>query len=1059
MAFRALVAAALVITGLAVWPARSGGATAGVVPAGFSDQVVMSGLGQPTAVAFAGDGRVFVADKSGLVNVYDSLTDTTPTLFADLRTQVYNFIDRGLLGLTLDPQFPARPYVYVLYTYDAAPGGTPPRWGTPGASSDGCPDPPGATTDGCIAQARLSRLTASGDHMTGAEQPLVTGWCQQFPSHSIGTVMFGPDGYLYAGAGDAASYNYADYGQTKNPCGDPPFPAGTSLTTPTAEGGALRAQSVRRAPGQPVLLNGSIIRIDPGTGAGAPGNPFASSADQNARRIIAYGLRNPFRFDARPGTDQLWVGDVGWRTWEEIDRIPDMNDGVAENFGWPCYEGAAAQPVWDSLNVNRCETLYSAGNQTAPVYAYNHTAKVVAGDACDPGSSAITGISFENGSNYPAAYDNALFFADAARGCIWAMAAGGGGAPNPAQVTQFVGGAGQVVQLLSGPGGDLFYVDLAGGALHRVSYNGANHPPTAVAAAAPTAGSPPLTVAFDGSGSSDLDPGDTLTYAWDLDADGQFDDGNGVTASRTYTTNGTVAARLRVIDQAGATDIQAVTIVVGPPNNAPVPVIDAPASSLRWRVGDPIAFSGHGTDAEDGTLAASRLSWSLVLNHCPSNCHTHPMQDFAGVASGSFPAPDHEYPTTLSLVLTATDSAGVRVSTSVTLDPATVDLTFATNPAGLQLGVGADAVTAPETRRVIIGSSNGISAAYGQTLGGTPYALDSWSDGGTAAHNVVAPAGATTYTATYRQVVAGCAATPDFFHTIPTPAGPPAAAPLRDGRMVYGTLGADGRYYLAAADGRTAPPGSGPLECYSGISAGAPAIGVGSSFIGLFARSADNGLWQRTLTSSSAGAWSRLPAGASSDAPAIVVTSGDVVHMVVRGTTGAVYHATRRGTTWSGWENLGGAIVGSPTVAAWSGGGIAIFGRGTNDGVYARFGDTGLWGAWSRVGTGLTSAPPTVAWGYGTNRLDVFVSGGVSGVYQNTYNGTSWGGWFRRDATVPAGATLAAAAQPGRVIVYHRSGASTGHLQYLGSGGWVAGTAAYTCGSCVASARSADTFP
>jgi hypothetical protein len=84
------------------------------------------------AVRFASDGRVFVAEKNGRINVFDSLTDTTPTVVADLNVNVYNFWDRGLLGLAPDPNFPTNPYVYVLYTYDhelgsAAPA---PRRGT-----------------------------------------------------------------------------------------------------------------------------------------------------------------------------------------------------------------------------------------------------------------------------------------------------------------------------------------------------------------------------------------------------------------------------------------------------------------------------------------------------------------------------------------------------------------------------------------------------------------------------------------------------------------------------------------------------------------------------------------------------------------------------------------------------------------------------------------------------------------------------------------------------------------------------------------------------------------
>lgn len=1036
--------------------APAGGAAApAAVPEGFSDTVAIGGLSQPTSVAFAADGRVFVAEKSGIVKVFDSLADTSATVFADLRTQVHNFWDRGLLGLALDPGFPARPYVYVLYTLDAEPGGAAPRWGAAGASSDGCPDPPGATTAGCVVQARLSRLTADGDRMTGTERVLVAGWCQQYPSHSVGTVAFGLDGALYASAGDGASFNFTDYGQTGNPCGDPPAPAGTGLTPPNAEGGALRSQSVRRPSGQPVTLDGTIVRVDPDTGAGMPGNPFASSPDPNARRIIAYGLRNPFRFGLRPGTDQLWLGDVGWNTWEEINRVADVNDGVAENFGWPCYEGSGRQGGYDGANLTRCETLYggSGGTPTPPLHAYRHDVPVVPTDACPVGSSALAGIAFESGSNYPAAYGGALFFADAARGCIWAMQRNGAD-PSPGRIVPFVSGASQVVQVLAGPGGDLFYVAMGSGQLRRVSYRGANHPPTAVASATPSSGPAPLTVAFDGRGSHDLDPGDTLRFAWDTDGDGQFDDAATPTASHTYTAEGTVTARLRVTDGAGASDTESLTVTVGPANTPPVPVIDTPTSALRWRVGDTISFSGHATDAEDGTLAPARLAWSVVLEHCPSNCHTHPLQDLAGVASGRFPAVDHEYPSHLSLVLTATDSAGASASTTLRLDPQTVDLSFASAPSGLRLDVGPASVTTPATRPVIVGSSNSVSAPGPQTLGGTRYAFESWSDGGAAAHNIVAPATPATYTATYREVRTGCPPAPSHFYTIPTPTGPPAAAPLPDGRVAYASIGADGQTYLAAADITGDPIAAGPLECHgpAGVAGENPAVAAGEGYVGLFARAADGRILQRFVSADSPGSWAPLPiGGVASTGPSAAVTVDGVVHVVIRGANGAVYHAARRGGTWTGWDNLGGAVVGTPAVAPWPGGGIAIFARGTNDAVYVRRGETGLWTGWARL-PGATRSSPTVAWGYAGGRVDLFVVGTTGGLYQAAYAGGAWGGFARRVGAVPAAARVAAAARPGRVVVYAAAGGTVNAHQY--AGGWLTRPAAYTCDACVPTARS-----
>jgi hypothetical protein len=144
------------------------------------------------------------------------------TVFADLRTNVLNYSDRGLVGMALDPSFPTKPYVYVMYTYDAQIGGTAPQWGVAGQTADSCPTP----DTGCLASGRLSRLQASGDQMVGSEQVLVEDWCQQF-NHSVGMVTFGPDGSLYASAGDGATYQSPDWGQTGNACGDPPGPAGT----------------------------------------------------------------------------------------------------------------------------------------------------------------------------------------------------------------------------------------------------------------------------------------------------------------------------------------------------------------------------------------------------------------------------------------------------------------------------------------------------------------------------------------------------------------------------------------------------------------------------------------------------------------------------------------------------------------------------------------------------------------------------------------------------------------------------------------------------------------
>ena len=736
-------------------------ADASTLPSGFRDTVVLSGMTNPTVMQFAPDGRIFVGQKNGVIKVFQSLTDTAPVTFADLSTEVDDYWDRGLLGLALDPAFPASPYVYVLYAYDAPIGGTAPTW------NDACPTPPGPTTDGCLVSARVSRLTASGNVMTGSEQVLINDWCQQFPSHSIGTLLFGQDGKLYVGGGDGASFNNADWGQygatyagdQANPCGDPPSPVGTALSPPGAEGGALRSQSVRRTDG-PATLDGAILRIDPATGQGLPDNPFGASSDPNARRIVGYGLRNPFRFTQRPGTDEIWVGDVGWGTWEEINRLTAPTGSASRNFGWPCYEGAAPTGGYQGAGLTQCSQLYNTpGSVAAPYYTYNHGACVVSYPGCHTGGSSITGLAFYQGGSYPAAYNGALFFGDHSRNEIWAMLPGTNGLPDPAQLQSFVGvdatgaGAGHPVDLKIGPGGDLFYVDMEGGSVHRIIYTAANQPPTARISAAPTSGDAPLTVSFDGTGSTDPEVR-PLGYSWDLNGDGTFGDATGPTATYTYTSNGTYTAALRVTDDQGASDTATVTIMVG--NTPPTAVIDAPSAGLTWKVGDAISFAGHATDTQDGTLPATALTWSVTMHHCssPTECHTHLIQTFSGVAGGTFSAPDHQYPCWIEIQLTATDSGGLTSTVSRRLDPRTVVLTFRTNPAGLKLTiltVNNSAQTTPFSVTVVVGSANSVSAPSPQTVNRSTYYFTSWSDGGAQSHTITAPATNTTYTANYRK--------------------------------------------------------------------------------------------------------------------------------------------------------------------------------------------------------------------------------------------------------------------------------------------------------------------
>ncbi len=690
------------------------------LPSGFQEHIVFAGLTDPTNLEFAPNGLIFVAEKGGKVKVFDNLGDPDPTLFADLSAKVFNLGDRGLLGLAIHPQFPVQPWIYVLYTLDAPPGQSAPYW------NDNCTYWDGS----CVVTGRLSRLRAdaTGKVMTGSEQVLVEGWCQQWISHSTDDLKFGVDGMLYVTGGDGASFTQVDYGQVGNPCGDPAF-----------EGGAVRSQSLRSATG-PVLLNGAILRLNPENGAAAPGNPFLFSPDPNKRLIVGYGLRNPYRMTMRPGTSEVWIGDTGWNSWEDIDRLVDPLAMTPQNFGWPCYEGNGQQSEYASSGIPLCGSLYAAGSGAVspPFLSYDHVPTGQPGQGCDNNGYSPSGLVFypHSGGVFPAEYGGSLFIADYSRKCIYVMkTAQQGGLPSPSLVSTFAEAA-SPTDLELGPDNELYYVSL-GGTVRAIRYYSSNRPPVAHIDAGPVTGNPPLTVTFDASASSDADAVDQgqLTYQWDFTNNGSFDT-TGVAVEHTYSVAASYTARLKVTDLAGASSETTVAVHVN--GFPPTPTMDSPSAALTWKVGQTVSFSGSAADPDDGVLPAASLKWELRMQHCVVNggCHTHPLQSWNGVASGSFTAPDHELPAHLELVLTATDSSGQTSSITRPLNPKPVSWAVQTQPAGLQLTTDAFAGAAPFTVDLIDGAQRTVYAPSSQFLNGVGYRFIGWSDGGAQRHTV-----------------------------------------------------------------------------------------------------------------------------------------------------------------------------------------------------------------------------------------------------------------------------------------------------------------------------------
>ncbi|HET9517622.1 MAG TPA: PQQ-dependent sugar dehydrogenase, partial [Actinoplanes sp.] len=660
----------------------------------------------PTAFAFLPDGRVLIALQSGVVKLFKN-GELQPTPFIDISNRVNDYHDHGLLGIAPDPNFATNGYIYLLYTYEHDAGNY-----------------SGTKTS------RLARYTAAlvngvpGDTASAGSEAIILGTqvgdtCDTMPvgadcipsdgpSHSVGTIKFAADGTMFVTSGDAASFV-------------------------TVDDRALRSQNLDS-------LAGKVLHITT-SGQGVSGNPhWTGNSNDNRSKVWARGLRNPYRFNLRPGNGVPYVGDVGWNSTEEVSTAVK-----GANLGWPCYEGPDQQGGYASKTV--CVSLYNAGASAhrSPLVSWSHND---GGTCC---GAAATGGMFYAGTAYPADFQDAYFYADYAKGWIRYLNVDANDVLVQGSVTSFESAADGPVDLELGADGNLYYLSIETGQLRRVRYIGAgNRPPNIVAAATPTEGLAPLAVQFSSTGTTDPDA-DPMAFSWDF--------GDGTPASiqpnvqHTYQANGTYTATLTVSDGRGGVSTKPVSITVG--NRSPTATITQTTqngtpvepSALRYRVGDVIGYSGSATDPEDDSVAASGLAWQVKIQHCPGGqCHQHTLTNGTG-ASGSFTVPDHGDDSHFEIVLTATDSGGLTDTDSATLQPQTLQITLATSPAGLQVLYDGQTGAAPLTRTTVANSKHTIEApAQGS------YAFTSWSDGGAQQHDVTVATSNVTYTATLVQL-------------------------------------------------------------------------------------------------------------------------------------------------------------------------------------------------------------------------------------------------------------------------------------------------------------------
>jgi glucose/arabinose dehydrogenase len=349
-------------------------------------QTVVSGLVSPLAVVNAHDGsnRLFVVEQLGrILIVRDGAIVKGP--FMDITDQISSGGERGLLGVAFHPKFPADPRVFVDYT-----------------------DPAGDTQ-----VSSFTVPTGTPDRVDPGSEVRIIHIKQPYPNHNGGALAFGPDGDLYIAMGDGGS-------------GGDPQGNGQSLTT----------------------LLAKILRIDidhpsGGTAYGIPAdNPYASGGGQP--EIWLTGLRNPWRMSFDRTTGDLWIGDVGQDTWEEVD-VQRAGAPAGTNFGWNRMEG------------NHCylpRTECRDPSLTLPVTDYGH----------DVGCTVIGGYVYR-GTAQPA-LAGGYVFADYCSGRVWAIdPATSTYRPAPSAIA---GTDHSFAAFGEDEAGELYAVDISGGELLRV---------------------------------------------------------------------------------------------------------------------------------------------------------------------------------------------------------------------------------------------------------------------------------------------------------------------------------------------------------------------------------------------------------------------------------------------------------------------------------------------------------------------------------------------------------------------------------------------------------------
>ena len=384
-------------------------------------EITALGFDKPVHLTHAGDGtgRLFVVEQTGKIKVIKNGA-VLAAPFVDLGGEIaLDYLEQGLLGMAFHPEYAANGYFYVSYI-----------------------------RKGDYATV-VSRCTVSitdddkGDCSTELQVLVIDQYTRLH--HYGGTINFGPnDGYLYISLGDGG------------PQGDPND----------------RGQDTG-------TLLGKILRIDVDSGFpyGIPAdNPFVG--EDGLDEIWLYGFRNPWRFSFDRENGDLYIADVGHRTWEEIDYLA-AGSPAGVNYGWRCKEGA---------------------------HDYNYTGDCLSRVLVDPiaeyerstSGGAVTGGFVYRGTDFPR-LSGRFFYADFNTGRIWSLYKQNSD-PDSWSIPELeLDSDLQISAIGEGEDGELYVLDWGAGRIHRLA-DGSETTPN-------------LSSSQKQGSSPSANPGETVTYS------------------------------------------------------------------------------------------------------------------------------------------------------------------------------------------------------------------------------------------------------------------------------------------------------------------------------------------------------------------------------------------------------------------------------------------------------------------------------------------------------------------------------------------------------------------